>query len=302
VEFESTFSNIAKVGCTFEMLRGRFDNLPVHRLCFCRLHQSVEQNNTCELLKDMILHPTTNGDKVDCLGMTPLHVLACSGTTDLRLYRCLIDHYPDALITKDKWGETPLFYVLLSEPSMEVMHYFFEMYRRKWGTIPIDFGEIIKMLAKYKSIDYVRYTIKAQRTYFPGLKIDWKNIIDESFAYIWVGRLLLKASSFAGSREMSSEREAEVKRRRSDYFASDHRNKEARDEIHRLIIDSIRVHNEFLVDASTILEMVLWKMMLKESSHQRKRKKIVDRQARMDIRLNNGKMFQAVIPSVMSFL
>jgi len=303
VEFESTFSNIAKVGCTFEMLRGRFDNLPVHRLCFCRLHQSVEQNNTCELLKDMILHPTTNGDKVDCLGMTPLHVLACSGTTDLRLYRCLIDHYPDALITKDKWGETPLFYVLLSEPSMEVMHYFFEMYRRKWGTIPIDFGEIIKMLANYKSIDYVKYTIKAQRTYFPGLKIDWKSIIDERFASdcICEGRLLIKASSFAGSSEMSSEREAEVNRRYDD-IASDHRNKEARKEIHRLIIDSIWAHNDFLMNASTLLEMVLWKMMLNESSHQRKRKKIDDRQARMDIRWNGGEMFQAVIPNVLSFL
>ena len=301
MEFESTFSNIAKVGCTFEMLRGRFDNLPVHRLCFYHLHQSVEYNKTFELLKDILPHPTTNGEKVDCLGMTPLHVLACSGTNDLRLYRCLIDYYPDALITKDKWGETPLFYLLLSGPSMEVIHYFFEMHRRKWGTVPIDFGAIIKMLAKYKSIDYVRYIIKAQRTYFPGLKIDWKNIIDESFACFWEGRLLFKASSFAGSSEMSSEQEAEVNRRYDDIFASDHKY-EALVEIHRLIIDSIRVHNEFLMDASTLLEMVLWKMMLNESSHHRKRKKIDDRHARMDIRLNSGKMFQAVIPSVVSFL
>ncbi len=186
---------------------------------------------------------------------------------------------------------------------MEVVHYFFEMHRRKWGTIPIDFGEIIKMLANYKSIDYVKYTIKAQRTYFPGLKIDWKSIIDELFASdcICEGRLLIKASSFARSSEMSSEREAEVNRRYDD-IASDRRNKEVRKEIHWLIIDSIWAHNDFLMNASTLLEMVLWKMMLNESLHQRKRKKIDDRQARMDIRWNGGEMFQAVIPNVLSFL
>jgi hypothetical protein len=304
VEFESTFSNIAKVGCTFEMLRDRFDNLPVHRLCFYHLHQSDEHNKTFELLKEMVLYPTTNGDKVYCLGMTPLHVLACSGTNDLRLYRCLVDHYPDTMLTEDKWGETPLFYMLLFEPTMDIIHYFFEMHRRKWGTIPIDFGAIIKMLAKYKSIDYVRYIIKAQRTYFPGLKIDWKSIIDESFACdcICEGRLLIKASSFAGSSEMSSEREAEVKRRYDDFIASDHSDNEAHDKIDRLIIDSIWAHNDFLMNASTLLEMVLWKIMLNESSHQRKRKKIDDRQARMDIRWNSGEIFQAVIPNVLSFL
>ena len=141
VEFESTFSNFAKVGCTFDMLRGRFDGFPVHRLCFYNLHQNVEHNNAYEQLKEMVRLPTSNSNAVDCLGMTPLHVLACSGTHELRLFRCLIENHPDALITKDKWGDTPLVYVLLSGSSMEIIHYFFEVHRSKWGTISIDFGE-----------------------------------------------------------------------------------------------------------------------------------------------------------------
>jgi hypothetical protein len=127
LEFESTFNNIAQVGCTFDMLRGRFDNLPVHLLCFNHLHQSMAHNNIYELLREMVQLPTANGDKVDCLGMTPLHVIACLGARELSLYRCLVDNYPESMITKDKLGDIPVFYVLLSEPPLKIIHYFVEM-------------------------------------------------------------------------------------------------------------------------------------------------------------------------------
>lgn len=80
--------------------------------------------------------------------------------------------------------------------------------------------------ARYRSIlvsqrrgwaDYVRYTIKAQRTYFPDLKIYWNHIIDQSLES---GAILMKAISFASSSEMSCERKTEVDRRYHDYAHS----------------------------------------------------------------------------------
>ena len=303
VEFESTFSNFAKVGCTFDMLRSRFDGFPVHRLCFYHLHQTVEPNNTYEQLKEMIQLPTSNSNVVDCLGMTPLHVLACSGTHDLRLYRCLIESYPDALITKDKWGETPLAYVLLSESSMNIVHYFFEVHRRTWGTIPIDFGEIIKILSsgmRRSSAEYVKYTIRAQRTYFPDLKIDWNHIIQS----LRVDKDLMKAIFFAGSSEMSSERKAEVQRRNSEYLDRDiEEQKKMFKASERFIVDSMQEYHDFLIDTTTVLELVLWRMLLNDASQQRKRKRNIDAlQVRKNARLNGGKIFQAIIPNVLSFL
>ena len=302
VEFESTFSSFAKVGCTFDLLRSRFDGFPVHRLCFYHLHQTVEPNNTYEQLKEMIQIPTSNSNAVDCLGMTPLHVLACSGTHELRLYRCLIEKYPDALITKDKWGDTPLAYVLLSESSMDIVHYFFEVHRRLWGTIPIDFGEIIKIISSRlrPSAGYVKYTIRAQRTYFPDLKIDWNHIIQS----LRVDKDLMKAIFFAGSSEMSSERKAEVQRRNSEYLDRDiEEQKKMFKASERFIVDSMQEYHDFLIDTTTVLELVLWRMLLNDASQQRKRKRIIDGlKVRKNTRLNGGKMFQVVIPNVLSFL
>ena len=134
-------------------------------------------NNTYELLREMVQLPTTtNGNKVDCLGMTPLHVLACFDIQDLRLYRCLIESYSEFLITKDKWGDIPIVFVLLSEPPMEIIH--------------------LMLATSRKSGDYVRYTIKAQRMYFPELKINWQHIIDESLS---ASNILIKAVLFSGS-------------------------------------------------------------------------------------------------------
>ncbi len=61
-------------------------------------------------------------------------------------------------------------------------------------------------------------------------------------------------------------------------------------------------HCDYLVDVSTLLELVLWKMMMNEASQQRKRRKTDVREVRMGIRLSGGRMFQVVIPSVLSFL
>jgi hypothetical protein len=206
-------------------------------------------------------------------------------------------------------GRIPLAYVLLSESSMEIIHYFFEVYRRKWGTIPIDFGEIVMTLScRDRSTKYVKYTIRAQRTYFLDLKIDWNHIIDQSLD---AGEVIMKATYFAGSSEMSCVCKAEVGRRRRDCIDSfggmddvvgEYLKK--RDDLERYILDSMQIYHDFLVDITTVLELVLWRMVLKDTSRQRKRKRDVridTRQVRM-IRLTGGKMFQAVIPNVLSFL
>jgi hypothetical protein len=48
----------------------------------------------------------------DCLGMTPLHILACSTVQCFELYRLMIDTYPASLIVEDAWGTIPLLYAV----------------------------------------------------------------------------------------------------------------------------------------------------------------------------------------------
>ena len=75
--------------------------------------------------------------------------------------------------------------------------------------------------------------------------------------------------------------------------------------LERFVVDSMQEYHDFLIDSTTVLELVLWRMLLKDNSRERKRKRDISidaRQVRMNIRLNGGKMFQAVIPNVVSFL
>ena len=100
-------------------LERRFDGLPIHEKCYYQSYYLTE-----DVLSDLerIIDPraqqsrrlrsklNVTGNTQDCLGMTPLHILACSTKHDVRLYQLLIEKYPDNLIAKDKWGDIPLLY------------------------------------------------------------------------------------------------------------------------------------------------------------------------------------------------
>ena len=92
-------------------LQHRFDQLPIHKLVYYQSYNpGVLQNliSAINMRSDQSrtlrskLNPT--GNQQDCIGMTPLHILACSSVHDLELYRVIVAKYPANLITEDRWG------------------------------------------------------------------------------------------------------------------------------------------------------------------------------------------------------
>ena len=65
-----------------------------------------EIQNAISIGENGELDPT--GLQQDCLGMTPLHILACSTVQCLEQYQLMIDKYPANLIVEDAWGAVPL--------------------------------------------------------------------------------------------------------------------------------------------------------------------------------------------------
>ena len=96
-------------------LKHRFDNLPIHKMIHYQTYEpvSVDQLNDATNMRRGQKRSLRNkldpsGSQQDCLGMTPLHILACSSTVqNLELYRVLIAKYPETLITEDRWGAIP---------------------------------------------------------------------------------------------------------------------------------------------------------------------------------------------------
>ena len=172
---------------SYFQVAGRWNEYDVslHALCFFHTRQGAEAIQYNNPMKWMDEHTgelsLEDYSEQDHLSMTPLHVLACSGTHDINLYRRIIDCCPDAMIATDNWGETPLEYVMLSAAPMDILHFFFNMHKQEWGVLPLDFGDMINRLLKlYKSAEFIRQCIQAQRTYFPEIEVNWQAIVNDS--------------------------------------------------------------------------------------------------------------------------
>ena len=70
-----------------------------------------------------------------------------------------------------------------------------------------------------------------------------------------------------------------------------------------IVVQFVQEHREFLMTASTMLELALWKAVMNDSLSQQLPYMTNDRSTiREKIRGNGGQMFQVVIPNVLSFL
>jgi hypothetical protein len=106
------------------MLKHRFDGLPIHCIVY---YQSYNH----EVLQNLIAATNMKLDPMgqDCLGMTPLHILACSSVHDLELYRVIVEYYPANLITEDRWGALPLLYAFWGNAPSEIIQFLLESYQ-----------------------------------------------------------------------------------------------------------------------------------------------------------------------------
>jgi hypothetical protein len=109
-------------------LMHRFDGLPIHKLVYYQSYnQGVFQNLIAAIKITSGQGRTLNrkadptGNQQDCLGMTPLHILACSSVHNLEVYRVIIESYPTHLITEDRWGALPLLYAFWGAAPREII-------------------------------------------------------------------------------------------------------------------------------------------------------------------------------------
>lgn len=307
-DVDEELSRLLNVDCTVDMLKDRFDDLPIHRLCFYHSHQSVENNNTFEVLKDLVKQLPGHCAKVDCLGMTPLHILSCSAMHDIRLYKCIMEDNPNVLLVRDKWGETPLAYMFLSEAPKEIFLYVLNSYGSMCDAMPFDFGEMLKELARCNSAAYVRHMIRLQRSYMPKLDVDWQNVLDK-FASIERGtdelcrydiysvyQALVEASVSTRLNCMCTETRHELEGRIRHLALNRDMSPIYYDDIRNWTTQYVQLHREFLKDASTSLELSIWRMALAESPD-------TDcKEGRLEARSKCGNTCQVLIPNVISFL
>ena len=166
-------------------LKHRFDNLPIHKMLYYQSYSATNmRHGQRRSLRRML---DTSGNEQDCLGMTPLHILACSSVQNLELYRGLIEKYPEGLITKDEWGAPPLLYAVWGRAPNEVVQLLVESYQRIYPNYEFDWTLMVGTLGRGLGylgktgapLDVLRNLIDLQQASFPGNTIDWDRVLEK---------------------------------------------------------------------------------------------------------------------------
>mmetsp|Transcript_17855 Transcript_17855/g.37635 ORF Transcript_17855/g.37635 Transcript_17855/m.37635 type:complete len:329 (+) Transcript_17855:84-1070(+) len=111
-------------------LKRRFNGLPIHKMLYYQSYHPVTASQLREAIDTRYGQPRTlrarldpTGRQQDCLGMTPLHILACSTVQEVSLYQVLIEKYPENLVAKDRWGDLPILYAIWGNAPGHIIHF-----------------------------------------------------------------------------------------------------------------------------------------------------------------------------------
>jgi hypothetical protein len=165
----------------------RFDGLPIHSLVYYQsYYQGVLQilldaTNTRSGQRRTLrskLDPT--GNQQDCLGMTPLHILACSSVHDLELYRLIVEKYPANLITEDRWGALPLLYAFWGAAPAEIIQFLLESYQSLYPDHVFNWTMMVETMGRCDTPkESIENLLHVRQMHFPGQSIDWEYLLDK---------------------------------------------------------------------------------------------------------------------------
>ena len=165
-------------------LKHRFDNLPIHKMLYYQSYINVtsdELNNATEVRisrRRTKLNPS--GSQQDCLGMTPLHIMACSTVQNISLYRVLIDKYPQTLVIEDRWGASPLLYAVWGRAPDEIVKFLVESYLSLYPKYEFNWTGMITTLGTVGApVMIIQNLLDLQEGSFPDQAINWDGIIDK---------------------------------------------------------------------------------------------------------------------------
>lgn len=299
-----------------EKLRQRFDNLPIHELCYFQSYRNIEM-----VVGDLEEAVTAvgggggtlnaTGEQQDSLGMTPLHILCCSTRHSLELCRAIITCYPDTLVTTDKWGGLPILYAFWSEASNEMMQYLLDCHESIFPDHRLNWEDMATTLAMANApLETIHRLLDAHQTSFPGQIIDWDVVLDrlakpirswkEHHASGDAFRFLIRASVAGRVKAIGLELWRERVMGQIARVRDGHRSRRADlANFHAKLVHYEREYEKLKV-ATSMLELVIWRAKMLESGSVRCRHEIEEPEYRRQCRISCGA--DNVVENVLPFL
>lgn len=301
----------------------RFDELPIHKMIYYQSYNNltVEQlNNETYIrsgynMRTLSSRLDPSGNQQDILGMTPLHILACSSVQNIDMYRIIIDKYPDNLITKDIWGELPLVYAIWGEVPDEIVWLLIDSIENMYPHYNLEWGEMFETVAKG---DTPSWNVLGNIVGFSSECwewIDWQSLMEKladstrfldpgtgispcAFHFL-VAKAFLPRLDKLGVGFSIFINEAMT-------YAKAVACADRKAHLNELLLELEQYESKFqgMIDATSQLELALWNMKIEEGLQTRKRhrkaKKVDTSSIRSQCRVSCGASI--VIPLVLSYL
>ena len=293
---------------TSNALQHRFDELPIHKICYYQSYHDTE--TTMQNLKREINPWTTTppgqlnatGNRQDCLGMTPLHILACSTKPTIEMYRLLIEKYPETLITKDKWGDIPFLYVFWCNATTEVLDLLVESYKSLHPEYEFDWSGMLKTLVKRDvPLANIQRLLNTHQACFPDQEYDLQQVILELAAYdTSMSNLYRRGTSIGTFRyllQISINKRLDIlgiTKWRLDLENSigAFRDETERERTTKALYDRLDMY-ELAKEATSILELATWKHKMDESTPSDNAKSTgSNKRARMDTNIGERQQYR----------
>mmetsp|Transcript_18991 Transcript_18991/g.40047 ORF Transcript_18991/g.40047 Transcript_18991/m.40047 type:complete len:488 (+) Transcript_18991:136-1599(+) len=166
--------------CNGYSLRDRFNGLRIHRICYYHSYDSAEV--ALRELRNGLNHCST-GNERDCLGMTPLHILACSTKQWVDMFQLLIDQYPEQLVTEDHWGDIPLFYSIWGRAPLEIVDLLVDSMKIHHPNYKVGWVRMVETLclamAPTSCLEYlIEMNLKKFEEHIELCTLDWALMVD----------------------------------------------------------------------------------------------------------------------------
>jgi hypothetical protein len=268
-------------------LQHRFDGLPIHSIVYYKSYnQGVLQHLIAAINSRSGQHGTLlieldpTGNQQDCLGMTPLHILTCSSTHNLELYRLIIENYPTNLITKDRWGATPLLYAFWGAAPVEIIEILLNSYHLLYPDYVFNWTMMVETMGRcHTPKENIESLLCVKQMHFSEQPLDWESLLTQ-FARStsrFINQLLFQEQMhFLFMCGMSVRVEALAFKLWRDFVthmintAAFGRGRDNSDILHRVRSNLAHFEVELtkLKEVTTILELALWKMKISQNGHQ----------------------------------
>jgi hypothetical protein len=167
-------------------LMHRFDRLPIHSIVYYQsynqgvLHTLIVAINTRSSQRRTLRNKLdTTGNQQDCLGMTPLHILACSSVQDLEVYHIIVESYPANLITEDRWGALPLLYAFWGAAPSEIIQFLLESYQILYPDHILNWTMMVETMGRCDTPEEnIENMLRMKQLHFPEQPIDWEYLLE----------------------------------------------------------------------------------------------------------------------------